>query len=91
MSASTDWFAVAAYDHDKTAPAPASGFADTLPMPTAPFASSLVDDGDDDGGEWLSMPPRNLADLAGGLLKVAVAVTGVVCAIHLAARVLSGG
>lgn len=97
-SASTDWFAVAAYDRDKTAPAPASGFADTLPMPTAPFApiaSPLMDDGDDNGGEWLPLPPRTTGELAEACLKLAAACAGLGFglgwAYGMASRLLNGG
>lgn len=95
-STSTDWFAAAAYDRDKTAPAPASGFADTLPMPTAPFANALVnDDGDDDGGEWLPLPPRNVGELAEAFVKIVAACAGLgfglAWAFGMASRMLNGG
>lgn len=95
-STSTDWFAVAAYDRDKPAPAPSIGFADTLPVPTAPFAAPVVDDdGDDNGGEWLPLPPRTVGELAEALVKIAAACAGLGFglgwAFGMASRLLNGG
>ena len=94
-STSTDWFAVAAYDRNKSAPAPASGFADTLPMPTAPFASAVIDDGDDEGGEWLPLPPRNVGELAEAFVKIVAACAGLGFglgwAFGMASRLMNGG
>lgn len=94
-STSTDWFAVAAYDRDKSAPAPTSGFADTLPMPTAPFSAAVIDDGDDDGGEWLPLPPRNVGELAEAFVKIVAACAGLGFglgwAFGMASRLMNGG
>lgn len=94
-STSTDWFAVAAYDRNKSAPAPASGFADTLPMPTAPFSGAVIDDGDDDGGEWLPLPPRNVGELAEAFVKIVAACAGLGFglgwAFGMASRLMNGG